>query len=774
METQQELAVIGTRVPKLDAVDKATGRAQYIQDVKLPGMLYGKILYSKYPHAKIINIDTSKAEKLNGVRVVLTGEDIPKVRMGVYKDNPPLKAGKVRSYRDEVAAVAATDPDIAKEAIDLIEVTYESLPTVFDPIAAMEPDAPLVHENHKTNILKMPWKLHYGDVEAARREAEHVVETRFSTTWVTHCCLSTSGAIADFDHANNLTIHTNTQIPSLAQKDFQETLKALGFKNKRVRVIKPIVGGGFGSKLDTYAYEHVAILLAWKARQPVKILFDREEEFIATSTRQPTIIDIAMGCDKDGKLVFRDIKMVLDNGAYTSWGVTTPSVMMMPITSLYRVPNVRYNAKCVYTNNTYAQAMRGYGNPQATFAIESVMDMLAEAADIDRIEIRRINANQPGDETPQGFKITTCGLPECIDAVEKALDLDKPKSAGEGIGIASLIHVGGGARIYKSDGCGTIIKLDDFGKADVFTGASDMGQGSDTVLAQIVSEQLGLEIEDINVIHHDTDICPWDVGAHASRTTFVAGNAAIGAARQIRSRILEMGAKALEVSLPEVELGHRKAFVKSEPEKFIAIGKLLRKSHYSHGGSMMMADYFYDPANENMGRDFRGNMSMTYAFGTHGVRVKVDEETGKVEILDYVAAHDVGRAINPMLLDGQVHGGVMMGVGYALTEQVILDKGRNMNPDFRDYKILTAKDAIPLTPVVIETDDPDGPYGAKGIGEPGCVPTAPAIANAIYDAIGVRITDLPITPERVLMAIKKKKGVDSCGIDPLTDKEQPC
>ncbi len=774
MEAKQEFSTIGKRIPKLDAVDKATGRAQYIQDVKLPGMLYGKMLYSKYPHAKIVKIDTSQAKKLNGVRVVLTGEDIPKICMGVYRDNPPIKSGKVRSYRDEVAAVAAIDPETAKEAIDLIEVTYESLPTVFDPIAAMEPDAPLVHENHKTNILKMPWKLHYGDVEAARQEAAHVVEKRFTTTWVTHCCLSTSGAIADFDNANNLTIHTNTQIPSLAQKDFQGTLKALGFKNKRVRVIKPIVGGGFGSKLDTYAYEHVAILLAWKARRPVKILFDRQEEFLATSTRQPTIIDIAMGCDKNGKLLFRDIKMVLDNGAYTSWGVTTPSVMMMPITSLYRVPNVRYEAKCVYTNNTYAQAMRGYGNPQATFAIESAMDMLAEAAAIDRVEMRRINANQPGDETPQGLKITTCGLPECIDAVEKALDPGKPKSEGEGIGIASLIHVGGGARIYKSDGCGAIIKLDDFGKADVFTGASDMGQGADTVLAQIVSEQLGLEVEDIHVIHHDTDICPWDVGAHASRTTFVAGNAAIGAARQIRSRILEMGAKTLEVPLQELVLRNRQVCVKSDPEKSIPIDKLLRKAHFSHGGTMMMADYFYDPANENMGRDFKGNMSMTYAFGTHGVRVKVDKETGKVEILDYVAAHDVGRAINPMLLDGQVHGGVLMGVGYALTEQVILDKGRNMNPDFRDYKIPTAKDAVPLTPIVIETDDPDGPYGAKGIGEPGCVPTAPAIANAIYDAVGVRITDLPITPERVLKAIKEKMGVDSCGIDPLTDKEQTC
>ncbi len=774
METTQDFTAVGKRVPKVDAVDKATGRAQYIQDVKLPGMLYGRILYSKYPHARIVKIDTEKAKALPGVRVILTGEDIPPVRMGVYKDNPPLKAGKVRSYRDEVAAVAATDPETAKQAIGLIEVTYEALPAIFDPEEAMKPDAPLVHEEHKTNILKMPWNLHYGDVEAAKLEAAFTVEERFTTTWVTHCCMGTSGAIADFDHSNNLTVHTNTQIPSLAQKDFLETLKALGLKDKRVRVIKPYIGGGFGSKLDTYAYEHLAILLAWHARRPVKILFGREEEFVATSTRQPTIIDISMGCDRDGKLLYRDMSMVLDNGAYTSWGVTTPSVMMMPITSLYRVPNVRYTAKCVYTNNTYSQAMRGYGNPQATFAIESTMDMLAEAAGIDRMELRRINCNQPGDVTPQGLRITTCGLPECIEAVSEKLELGRAKEKGVGVGVASLIHVGGGARIYKSDGCGTIIKIDDYGKADVFTGASDMGQGSDTVIAQIVAEELGIKVEDVHVIHQDTDVCPWDVGAHASRTTFVAGNSALGAAGKIRQRILDIAAEALEAHVDDLVLKDRAVFVKGSPASQIPIAKLLRNSHFKHGGQMMMADYFYDPANENMGRDFRGNMSATYSFGTHGVRVKVDEETGKVEILDYVAAHDVGRAINPLLLDGQVHGGVLMGVGYALTEQVILDKGKNMNPDFRDYKILTAKDAIPLKPVVIETIDEAGPYGAKGIGEPGCVPTAPAIANAIYDAIGVRIKDLPITPERILAALKKKKGAESCGIDPLTDKEQPC
>jgi xanthine dehydrogenase molybdenum-binding subunit len=466
--------------------------------------------------------------------------------------------------------------------------------------------------------------------------------------------------------------------------------------------------------------------------------------------------------------------MVLDNGAYTSWGATTPSVMMMPITTLYRVPNVRYEAKCVYTNNTYAQAMRGYGNPQATYAIESTMDMLAETAGMDPVEFRRINANQPGDVSTQGLRITTCGLTECMQAVKEKLEWERPKQAGEGIGMASLIHVGGGARVYKSDGCGTIIKMDDFGKIDLFTGATDMGQGSDTVIAQIVAEELGLEVEDIHVIHSDTDVCPWDVGSHASRTTFIAGNAALGAARKIKARILEMGAKLLESPLEKLSLQGRHIIHQDDPEKKMPIGKVLRKAHFSHGGQMLMAEHFYDPANENMGKDFRGNMSMTYTFGTHGVRVKVDEETGKVKILQYVAAHDVGKAINPLLLEGQVYGGVMMGVGYALTEQVISEKGQNMNPNFRDYKILTAKDVVQIEAPVLETYDEDGPFGAKGIGEPGCVPTAPAIANAIYDAVGVRIKDLPITPERVLAAIREKKGLDLCGQEVDDDDAGEC
>ena len=758
---------IGKRIPKADAEEKVTGRAVYIHDLVVPGMLYGKILYSSHPHARIVRIDTSRAEKLPGVKAVLTGYNIPPIKFGFYKDNVPLKAGKVRSYRDEIAAVAATDPDVAEEALDLIQVDYENLPPVFDPEEAMQEGAPLIHEEHvggkekkPTNVLNLPWRLVCGDVEEARKNSAHVAENRFKVTWVHHCCMGTSGCLAQFDHRDNLTIYSITQIPSLAQKDYTEALSTMGLQGKKVRVIKTMIGGGFGSKLDTYAFEYIAILLAHKTRKPVKFLFSREEEFFATSPRQPAIVDISQGCTKDGRLTFRDIRMTLDNGAYTSWGATTPSVMMMPISSLYKVPNVRYVAKCVYTNNTYSQAMRGYGNPQATFAIDSQIDILAEMAGIDPLDFRMRNANTPGEITPQNFKITTCGLRECIDVVAQKLDWrqNRGRRDGRGIGMASMIHVGGGARVYKSDGCGTIIKVDDFGTVNVVTGATDMGQGADTVIGQIVAEELGVRVEDVVVTHTDTDVCPWDVGAHASRTTFVAGNSARGAAKKVKDQLLEAAAKSMGENPEDLDIRDRTIFSKKDPEKKSPLGKILRAIHYAAGGKMIMADYFYDPPNENLDREFKGNLSVTYAYGTHGVEVAVDKETGEVKILRYIAAHDVGRAINPMLLEGQVYGGATMGIGYALTERLILQNGKVMNSNFLDYKILTAKDVPNIEPIVIETNDPQGPFGAKGIGEPGLVPTAPAIANAIYDAVGVRITELPITPERVLAALKAKKS----------------
>jgi len=770
MAPGQELNYVGRRLAKADAKDKVTGRALYINDLSRPGMLYGRILYSERPHALIKRLDVSRAEQLPGVKAVLTGFNTPEIRIGFMRDNPVLKKDRVRSYKDEIACLAATSPDIAQEALSLIEVEYEDLPAVFDPLEALAEEAPLIHERDargrpsRSNKLQLPWRLEAGDVETARQASAAVVEARYQVTWVNHCCLGVSGCLAEFDAQSNPTLYSITQIPYLAQNDFSRALAAMGLEGKTCRIIGPTIGGAFGSKLDTHVYEYLALLLAQRTGRPVKFLFDREEEFRAQPPRQPALIDIAQGCDREGRLTFRDVKMVLDNGAYTSWGATTPSVMMVPISSLYRVPNIRYLAECVYTNNIYCQAMRGYGNPQATFAIESSMDELAEAAGIDPLEFRLRNVNQPGDITPQRLKITSCGLKECLEAAAQRLNWGKRESRGprkRGLGLGSLIHVGGGARVYKSDGHGLIMKIDDFGKVSVITGAVEIGQGSETVLAQVTAEVLGVRPEDVVVIHHDTDICPWDVGTHASRQAFVSCNAALRAGAKLKAEIQRLAAPLLEADPAEVEIRDRVCLVAGDPDnqgRRVELDKVLRKAHYASQGKVLMAETFYDPPNEMLDKEFKGNISCAYAFGTTGVEVEVDEETGQVEIIRYVAAHDVGRALNPMLLEGQVHGGAMMGVGYALSEELRLVEGRVVNDNLLDYKMPTAMDRVPVEPVLIETDDEAGPYGAKGVGEPGCVPVAPAIANAIYDAVGVRVRSLPITPEKLLAAIKEKKG----------------
>ena len=771
------------------------GRSEYIHDFALPGMLFGKILYSTRPHAKIVSIDTTEAEKLPGVKAVLTAHNSPEIRFGLLKDNMALKKDRVRSYRDEVAAVAATTPEIAEEALKLIRVEYEDLPAVFDPEEALAEGAPLIHDKNAKgepitdNRLRLPWKFAAGDIEAGEAASAHIVEGSFETGWVTHCCMGTAGCVATFDTRENLTIYSITQIPSMAKADFQEALKAMGVRGK-VRVVNTTIGGGFGSKLDTYAFEYIAILLAHRTRRPVKILFNREEEFFATSPRQPVRAKIRQGCDAQGKLTFRDISLILDNGAYTSWGATTPTVMMMPASGLYEVPNVRFKATCVYTNNTYSQAMRGYGTPQLTFALESNLDELAEKAGIDPFEFRMLNANHPNTVTPQGFKVTTCGHIPCLEAVADKLDWAghqeaKAAAAGgagdatagtaggatagaplpgkphkvRGMGLACLMHVGGGAKIYKSDGCGTLIKVDDFGNVDVYTGSMDIGQGLDTILRQIVAETLGTTTEKINIIMGDTDVCPWDVGVHASRSTFIAGNSALGAAQQVRDQILSVAAGILDVPRESLDLYGGKVTCADDPEKNTAIDKILRKAHFaSAGNTMFMAAHFYEPPTDFMGGDFKANYSMAYTWGCHGVEVEVDTQTGQVEIIRYIAAHEVGRALNPLLVKGQIYGAALQGLGYALAEEMIYDHGRLLNPNFRDYKMLTALDALPVEPIIVEDPDAAGPYGAKGIGEPGLVPAAPAIANAIYDAVGVRMTKLPIKSEEVLAAIFAKHG----------------
>jgi xanthine dehydrogenase molybdenum-binding subunit len=783
--------MIGQRIPKLDAPDKATGRTVYGHDVCLPGMLHGRILYSRYPHARIVKVDVSRALELSGVKAVVTADDNPQTKFGYGKDNTPLKGDVVRSVRDEVAAVAAVDADIAEEALELIDVEYEPLPALFSAEEALKDGAPLIHPERGSNLFQK-YRYAHGELDAGERESDVVVEADFELPYVAHAAMETSVVVAEFDHRGHLTLYSTTQIPFLLQRDLSE---ALGLEGSQIRIIQTAIGGAFGRGLDIYPYEPIAALLARKAGKPVRLSFSRHEEFLAAPLRQPAKVRARAGAKRDGLITFRDVYALLDIGAYVSWGSVTPLVMMETTASLYRAPHVRFAADCVYTNNPITGAVRGYGNPQSTFFVETLMDRLAVALDLDPVEFRLRNANRPNEETPQGLKITSCGLKECLEAVAARADVGGQKSEvggrksdvkeknptfdlrpptsnlKRGIGFASTLNVGGGARIYRSDGCGAIVKVDDFGHVSLVTGSTEIGQGSETVLAQIVADVLGVKVEDINVLNSDTDVKPWDVGVHASRTTFIAGNAAHLAALDARRQIFETAAEMLGVSPDKlvargghiaVEDGGRQTADGGQPSvvgrrRSVELGKVARARHFREGGTVIIGEGWYDPPTKLVDKDtYKGNISATYGFGAQMAEVEVDTETGKVRVLRLVCANDVGRAINPMAVEGQIEGGVQMGLGYALTEEVIVKEGRVLNPDFLDYRLFTTADMPEIESIIVETDDPQGPFGAKGVGEMGGTPTAAAIANAIYDAVGIRLTTLPMTPERVLKALDEK------------------
>jgi len=749
----QPFDIIGKTVPKRDGAEKVTGRTRYLHDLVLPRLAHGKILRARYPHARIVRIDTSRARALPGVLAVLTGDDVEPQPFGFAKDQVALKRRKVRCIRDEVAAVAAETPEIAEGALALIDVEYEELAAVFDPRAALEPGAPLVHEELGTNAHHLQYQFTRGDVDRAFAEAAAVVEDTYTLNFVTPACLGTMVAIADWDAADTLTMWTTTQVPFLYQRDLAA---ALGITGDRVRVLQPPIGGNFGRGLDLYPIDVIAALLARRVRRPVKIEFDRVEEFIACPTREPCVIRLRTAADRDGRLLARAAHVMIDNGAYTSWGSTTPSVMLSTVAGLYRVPNVRFDTTIVYTNNPYSGSMRGYGNPESTFAVESQMDELAERLGIDPLELRRRNATKPGDVNPQGFVITSFAMLECLDAAAEEIRKDPPPLRPgwkRGVGYASMFHVGGGARVYRSDGCGAIVKLDDFGRVTLLTGATEIGQGSDTVLAMIVAETLGVPIERVDVVNSDTSVRPWDVGTHASRTTFVAGNAARLAAEKVKAQLLEMAAAELEEPAARLDVKGGFVFVKGEPQQRLPYAEVARAGHFRHHGRVLVAEAFYDPPTAMLDKDFQGNISAAYTCAVQAALLDVDPETGTVEVRRVASAHDVGRALNPGAAEGQVHGGIHMGLGYALTEHLVVAEGQVLTQSFMDYAVLKA-DAMPEIVVrLIETVDPEGPFGAKGLGESGVIPVAAAVANAIKNAIGIRFTELPITPARVRAAL---------------------
>ncbi len=740
---------IGRRAPKPDAPARVTGRIVYGHDLRLPGMLEGKVLRSPYPSARIAHLDVSRAARLPGVWAVLTGRDIPAGRIGLGRDNPVLKTDRVRQVGDEVAAVVASDADTALAALALIDIAYEPLPGLFDPAAALQPEAPLIHPEKGSNLLA---RRHYqhGDPLTALDEADVVVEDQFHLPPVAPAPMEPAVVVAEWTARGTLTVHTTNQAPFLMQ---YELGRALELDPGRIRIVQTAIGGAFGRGLEVYPFEALAALLARACDRPVRIAFDRQEEFLATPLRQPVQMTMRSGAMQDGRLWVRHAHARLDIGAYASLGTVTPVVMAEIIGSLYRVPHAGFTVELVHTNNPFTGAMRGFGGPQATFVVETQMDRLAEALGRDPLAFRRQNANRPDETTPGGLKITTCGLRECLDRVGELRDerlTDPTPPRRRGVGFAATMNVGGGARMHPSDGCGAVVKVDDFGRVTLLTGAGDIGQGTDAVLSQIVAETLGVTLDAVTCVSGDTALTPWDAGVHASRTTFVAGKAAQLAAAEAHQQILASAAELMEVDPSDLVVTNGRVFVRGVPESGLTLDKVVRARHFQAGGALVMGYGWYDPPNEPVGEDMKGNLSATYSFGAQAAEVEVDSETGVVRVLRLWTANDIGRAINPMLVEGQLEGGIHMGLGYALSEEAIVDQGQVVNGSLRECGLLTASDMPAIRISLIETLDPEGPFGAKGVGEIGVAPVAPAVVNAIFDAVGVRLTSLPVRPEALV------------------------
>jgi xanthine dehydrogenase molybdenum-binding subunit len=758
----KKLKIIGTPVPKHDAKIRTTGEAVYGHDIKLPNMLYGAILRTEHPCAEF-TIDVSEAKKLPGLVCIITADDIDINNIGYKRDHPVLKKNEANCIRDEIAAIAAETKEIAEEALKRIKVKYKIKKGIYNPHDALKKNAPQINKfisgKYENKNIAETFFYEHGNLEEEKKKSIAIVKRKFTLPRMTHACMATSNITAHYTKTDGkLLLYSSTQVPFLYQRDMAHALK---MNPSDIRVIQPVIGGGFGSKLDMHPFEPICALLSIKTGRPVQILYSREEEFIASPTRQPMEIELTAGVDKKGNFTFREIEIIKDNGAYTSWGATTPFVIMQAFSSLYKIRACKFNAVAVYTNNVFAGSFRGYGNPQATFALERVIDLLADEIGMGKAEIRLLNANTKGEITGQGLHYETCGHNECLQTVIKKLKVEKQKVEKQsrikkGIGYASMLHVGGGAKIYRSDGCGTTIKIDPYGFCTIITGSNEIGQGSETVLAMIASEELGIDLNKIKVINTDTDIKPWDVGVHASRTSFVAGNSLLGAIKILKEKLNKKTAQLLNEKNKNFIYENGQIFSASSNVK-IALDKVVREMHFTEPNELAIASYFYEPSSKFQDKDFKGNVSGTYAFASQSISVEVDTYTGNVKVIDVHVAQDVGKVLNPLLLDGQIHGGIMQGVGYALTEELIFNEGKLMNPNFHNYKLLTAADVPNIHFYPIETNDKEGPYGAKGVGEAPLIPTAAAIANAVCDALDIEIIELPITPERVLKAIANKK-----------------
>ena len=779
MPPHDTFTIIGAPLPKVDAYSKVTGRALYADDLMLPRMLYGKLLRSPHPHARILAIDIRPALRLPGVLAVITGADLPR-KFGILpssQDEHALAVDKVRYVGDPVATVAATDPDIAEEAVRRIEVAYEVLPALMSIEEALAHPEIQINEDARVGNIHKAVALEFGDVAAGFAAADYVREDWFYYEGNNHVPLEAHSAVAAWEPnprdpcGGKLTLWSSTQTPHYVHR---EVSKVLGLPPSHVRVIAPAVGGGFGGKTDPFSHEICAAELARRTGRPVKITCTREEVFYIHRGRHPVKMWVRTGLKRDGTITAMHFRSWLDGGAYGSYGVATTYYTGALQTVTYKLPCYKFEGMRVFTNKPPCGPKRGHGTPQPRYAIEIHLDKIAHDLGIDPLELRRRNLVAPYSRTVNGLRITSCALDKCLELVARRSGWRDRMTRGQaskmsedrdvissplrrGLGLAASAYLcGAGKPIYWNDmpHSAVQIRLDRGGGVTVYCGATDIGQGSTSVLACVVAEELGVPLGDIHLETADTTLTPVDLGSYSSRVTFMAGNAAIAAARKLKQQLFEVASERLGVPAGRLEATGGVIYDADDPGRSMPFVEAVQLAEARYGALVASGSYAPPPG---IGGDYKGagvGPSPAYSYAACAAQVLVDTETGEIQVEKLWLAHDTGRALNPLLVAGQVEGSAYMGYAEALMEQQVFRKGRHKFPSLLDYKIPTTLDTPEIETILVEEPDPEGPFGAKEAGQGPLLPVPPAIANAVFDAIGVRIDEVPITPDKVLKALK--------------------
>ena len=767
---KHEFTVIGRPLPKIDAWAKVVGETRYADDLVMARMAHGKLLRSIHPHALIKLIDTSRARALPGVYAVITGADLPRVKFGILpvsQDEEALCNERVRMVGDAVAAVAAQDEETAEAACRLIEVEYEPLPALMSIEESLGHPEVRIHEYGDGPNVHKNVALQFGDVEAAFARADLVREDVFFYEGNTHLPMEQHAAVAQWGADGKLTLWSSTQTPHYVHRLLA---KILDVPPAHIRVIATPVGGGFGGKLDPFAHEIAACKLSQLTGRPVKITLTREEVFYVHRGRHPVLMWLKTGFTRDGEITGSHIKTWLDGGAYGSYGVASTfyTGVINPVT--YKMPVYKFEGARVFTNKPPCGPKRGHGTPQPRFALEVQIDKAAEQLGLDPAEMRRRIVCEPFTKTANHLTVTTIGLGECIDKVVEASGWrDKwrgwqpparrrgPKRRGVGVACSAYM-TGAGTAIYWNNmpHSGVVLRADRSGGVSVLCGATDIGQGSDSILAYLPAEVLGLDPKDVHVHPADTTLTPVDLGSYSSRVTLMCGMAAIQAAERLRAVMSRAVARKLEVAAERLVFRDRKVGVPDDWEKAVPFSQAVELAEAMHGVLAFPGSY----APPKRAGKYKGGgvgPSPCYSYSACVVELTVDEETGEVELHDVWIGHDIGRALNPLLVEGQVEGSVYMGIGEALMEAQVFRKGLHKHPSLLEYKSPTTLETPEIHTILIETDDPEGPFGAKEAGQGPLLPVLPAIANAVYNAVGVRVDEVPIVPEKILKGLELKR-----------------